>query len=269
MEPIHFFSFGGGVQSTAIALMLIHQPERFAKLPDHIIFADPGAESPQTYRHIKSTYKMLRDAGFECRIIKPKQAIQHDNRGLQTVPWFTRSLSDNVGMLRRTCTHEYKIDPIIRFIREKLGYKKGERVKIGSAITWLGISTDESQRAIANPKKWIENFYPLIQMGIDRNECQLLNYHYLDYLVPKSSCYFCPFTKRAEWERRKKEDPKAFDRAVALDEKIRHLPTFGKAKIDDACYVSGNAYPLAGSFEHDQLTMDFGFGKECSGHCGV
>jgi hypothetical protein len=267
-DTVNFFSFGGGVQSTAIALMLIHQPQRFSKLPDYIVFADPGAESPQTYRHIKKMFRLLVDAGFECRIIRPKQAIQHSNRGLQTVPWFTRSLSDNVGMLRRQCTREYKIDPINRFIRKELGYEKGERVKVGSAIVWLGISTDEIKRVRINPRKWINNFYPLIEMNIDRNECQLLNYSYLDYLVPKSSCYFCPFTKRTEWERRKKEDPRAFNRAVALDEKIRHLPTFGKAKIEDACYVSGNAYPLNNSV-NDQLTLDFGFERECSGHCGV
>jgi hypothetical protein len=259
IEPMHFFSYGGGVQSSAIALMLIHQPQRFARLPDHIIFADPGAESPQTYRHIKSMYKMLRSAGFECHIIKPKQAIQHSARGIASV------LGSEKGILRRYCTSDYKIQPINRFIREKLGYKKGDRIPVGSAITWLGISTDESVRAVPSRDRWIENFYPLIQMGIDRNECQLLNYHYLDYLVPKSSCYFCPFTKRSEWERRKKEDPKAFDRAVKLDEQLRVSPPKGAI---DKCYVHGSAYPLSYAV-NDQLTLDLGFEKECGGHCGI
>lgn len=269
MTPLHVFSFGAGVQSTAIALMLVHQPERFTKLPDHIVFADPGAESPQTYRHLKKMYRLLKDAGMECSIIRPDKAIQHDQRGLSTVPWFTRSLSDNVGMLRRQCTREYKIDPINRFIRAKLGYQKGDCIPVGSAVVWLGISTDERQRASTNPNRWITNFYPLLEMGIDRRECQLLNYHYLDYLVPKSACYFCPYTKRVEWERRKLEDPRAFDRAVKLDEQIRHLPTFGKAKIDDPCFVSGNAYPLASSFVGEQQVLDFGFATEGCGVCGT
>jgi hypothetical protein len=269
MAELHFFSFGGGVQSTAIALMLIYQPHRFAKLPDYIVFADPGAESPQTYRHIKKIFKMLRGAGFNCYIIRPKQAIQHSDRGLQTVPWFTRSVSGSTGMLRRQCTKEYKIEPINRFIRRELGYEKGQRVKANDrAVVWLGISTDEIKRVAENPRKWITNFYPLIEMGIDRNECQLLNYHYLDYLVPKSSCYFCPFTKRSEWERRKREDPKAFDRAVKLDESIRALPKVGKAPIEDPCFVSGTGYPLKDATS-DQLVLDLGFEKECSGNCGV
>jgi hypothetical protein len=267
IDPIHILSWGGGVQSTAITLMMIHQPQRFKVLPKHIIFADPGAEMPATYDHVNRMADLLDQSGFNLIVIKPEIPIDQSDRGLQTVPWFTRIGSD-VALLRRQCTREYKIDPIQRKIRELLGYKKGQRIPVGSAITWLGISTDESQRAVPNRIPWIENFYPLIEMGISRSECQILNHHYLNYSVPKSSCYFCPFTKRQEWERRKVEDPIEFDRAVKLDEKIRDLPQFGKSRINNPCFVSGTGYPLSESINH-QLTLDFGFDKECSGHCGV
>lgn len=266
IKPVHVFSFGGGVQSTAIALMLIHQPERFKVLPNHIIFADPGAEMPQTYEHIDRMSEMLDKAGFELIVIKPGVPIDESDRGLRTVPWFTRAGSE-IALLRRQCTREYKIDPIQKKIRELLGFQKGQKIPKGSAITWLGISIDESRRAVPNKIPWIDNFYPLIEMNISRGECQILNHHYLNYSVPKSSCYFCPFTKRQEWERRKVEDPAQFDRAVKLDEKIRFLPN-GKNRINNPCFVSRTGYPLSEITNH-QLSLDFGFEKECSGHCGV
>jgi hypothetical protein len=211
--------------------------------------------------------ELLDEAGFNLIIIKPDIPIDQSDRGLRTVPWFTRNGSE-IGLLRRQCTREYKIDPIQRKIRELLGYKKGRRIPVGSVVTWLGISTDESKRVAVNKIPWIENFYPLIDMNISRGECQVLNYHYLGYSVPKSSCYFCPFTNRQEWERRKVEDPIEFDRAVKLDEKIRVLPTYGKARINNPCFVSGTGYPLSDVTNH-QLSLDFGFDRECSGHCGI
>ena len=47
--PYCAFSFGGGVQSSAIYLMLIHEPwkllEIMGELPDRVYFADTGAET--------------------------------------------------------------------------------------------------------------------------------------------------------------------------------------------------------------------------------
>lgn len=44
-----FFSFGGGLQSTAIALLMVYEPNRLIELglslPKTIIFADTGREN--------------------------------------------------------------------------------------------------------------------------------------------------------------------------------------------------------------------------------
>lgn len=141
INPIHFFSFGGGVQSTAIALMLIHQPHRFSKLPDYIMFADPGAESPQTYQHIDRVFELLEKSGFKIVVVKPDTPIDESEGGLRAVPWFSRNkYSGEVSLLRRQCTREYKIDPLQKKMRELLGFAKGKRIPIGSAITWLGLA---------------------------------------------------------------------------------------------------------------------------------
>lgn len=60
------FSFGGGVQSSAIYLMLIYEPKRLframGELPDKVYFADTGAETQTTYdclEHMKNLKSQL------------------------------------------------------------------------------------------------------------------------------------------------------------------------------------------------------------------
>lgn len=56
------FSFGAGVQSTAILLLIKHEPERLIKkighLPEHIIFADTGAESQASLDNLEKCRKL-------------------------------------------------------------------------------------------------------------------------------------------------------------------------------------------------------------------
>jgi 3'-phosphoadenosine 5'-phosphosulfate sulfotransferase (PAPS reductase)/FAD synthetase len=60
-----FLAFGGGVQSTAIVLLLIHKPEIFTEkglsLPRHLLFSDTGAEPPTVYNHIRKVKELIAD----------------------------------------------------------------------------------------------------------------------------------------------------------------------------------------------------------------
>ena len=53
-------SYGGGTNSTA---MLVGMNELGIR-PDHITFADTGAEKPHTYKHIEIIDKWLIEIGF-------------------------------------------------------------------------------------------------------------------------------------------------------------------------------------------------------------
>ena len=74
MDELTFFSFGGGRQSTAIALLLINEPEKFTNagltIPKTILFADTGAEPIAVYEHVNRIGDMLIRAGFDFRITK-------------------------------------------------------------------------------------------------------------------------------------------------------------------------------------------------------
>ena len=281
-DPLTFLSFGGGTQSSAIALLLIHHPEKFTEkgltIPANINFADTGAEPAPVYDHIEKMQKLLEDAGYKFNICKNLdkdgnfKPLDDISARASTVPLFTRT-PEGVGMLKRQCTNEFKISPLTKFVRESLGYKPRQRVKHDIKL-WLGISTDESQRMKTNRVNWITNVYPLIELGLSRSHCVALGQYYLGYQVPKSACYFCPFTNHERWLSMKQNDPETFQKAVEFDRKVRDLPTFGKSNYP--CYIHSSGTPLEsavldqpfipGLFHSSELR---GFLQECEGHCGV
>jgi len=68
----------------------------------------------------------------------------------------------------------------------------------------------------------------------------------------------------------RQEEPDEFARAVEVDKKIQHLVTIGKCRQD--IFVHSSCLPLEEAVIEQlsiPLGIDYGFGKECAGHCGV
>lgn len=278
----NFFSFGGGVQSTAIALRLIHEPEAFKELglPRLIIFADTGAETHQTYSHVALIFEQLLAVGYQIAIVKARDKTGNESSildnpirgrmGISTPPYFTKNDNGEKGLLRRQCTREYKINPIQKQIRQELGYKFRQRIPKYSVNVWLGISIDEAHRMTISQDKWAVNIYPLIEWGWDRSKCANYCNKKLGYSVPKSACFFCPFTHPSEWIRKKQQEPKNFKLAVDFDKRIRNLTTSGG--ITQPVFIHPSCIPLDEVVPNQMLLLlgaDYGFGNECTGHCGV
>jgi 3'-phosphoadenosine 5'-phosphosulfate sulfotransferase (PAPS reductase)/FAD synthetase len=57
---VHILSFGGGVNSVALMIWLVENQQPL----DEVIFADTGAEVPETYGYLKITEKYLDDRGY-------------------------------------------------------------------------------------------------------------------------------------------------------------------------------------------------------------
>lgn len=104
-------SFGAGVQSTALLLLILKEPERMrntmGQIPDHIYFADPGAESGRTYQHVQQMIELINQTedapGFwELSVGNITEAGDRDGywRGASTLPLFTKNKDGQVGMLR-------------------------------------------------------------------------------------------------------------------------------------------------------------------------
>ena len=116
-------SLGLGIQSTAMYLMSsLGDIER----ADYAIFADPGAELPDTYKLWDSLNKWQKKNNG-IKLIKETKSLYNDIvKGLNSygarwasIPAFT----ENGGMVRRQCTGEYKVAVVRKEIRKMLGLK--------------------------------------------------------------------------------------------------------------------------------------------------
>jgi hypothetical protein len=83
----------------------------------------------------------------------------------------------------------------------------------------LGIDSGEAHRAKLGNDHGIENRFPLIEEGLDRNGCiKLIKRHGLP--VPqKSGCYICPFQTVTEWKHLRKRHPDLFCQVEQLEKR--------------------------------------------------
>lgn len=288
-------SLGAGVQSTALLLLAIEG--RIAR-PDVAVFADTGWEPASVYEHLdRLDREVAQPAGIEIKRVRATQGtgqgIRADTLSPDTrfwrVPFFMR-LADEDGasparptMLRRACTTTYKIDPVYREYRRRLGapvYANG-RVgppPAGAHMTiQVGISTDEFQRARTAREPWATNSYPLLELGWSRGKC----INYLESVgwgsTRKSSCIGCPFHGNDEWRRLQDEEPEAFADAVEFDEAIRNGPPRERTngtRWAGKYFLHSSGVPLSQvTFRRrksDQLSLldmlDEGDGWSCSPH---
>lgn len=270
MHKHNVLSFGAGVQSTALLLLILKEPDRMRELmgeiPDLILFADPGAESPETYRHIELMRELLNNipCAPEFWQVSMGNILDINNdvsylKGASTLPLYTKNAENKTVMLRRQCTNQYKIRPLQWAMRYKYGYEPRKRYPHSVGV-WLGISIEEASRMSDSRNEWSDNIYPLIELGWNRTDC----YNYcLTHGVKtvKSRCYFCPFI--SDWQSVRREQPDEFKLAVEFDKQLRHL-----SRTKHPAYLHRSCLPLDESV-HIQPSLFDGFDNECTGHCGV
>jgi hypothetical protein len=163
------------------------------------------------------------------------------------VPAYTWGTNGSQGSIRRQCTGAWKIRPIRRWLQEHRG---GQTVE-----SWIGITTDEFQRAKDSDVAYITHRFPLLDLGMSRADC-------LDWLAAhglpspeKSSCVFCPFHNKQTWQQMKREGGADWQHAIEADKAIRYARP--KAEL----FMHPNRLPLAQAvvipedFSYSQLDM--------------
>ena len=60
--------------------------------------------------------------------------------------------------------------------------------------------------------------YPLLDLGITRNECRRIIAEAGLPIPPKSSCFFCPFKKPSEFAEMRRDDPDLFEAAAQVED---------------------------------------------------
>lgn len=295
-DDFYVFSFGGGVQSTAM-LLLMREGE--IKKPDLAVFADPGNEPKKVIDHIENVcVPIFKEIGVKFVTAKygdffPSESLgdhffdhkNHVNKTLTrsaSIPFYTKSKDGKIQeMLPRHCTGDAKINVVNKIIKRELGIdsfsQTTKKIKL-----MIGISLDEIQRMSINKIKKIQNYYPLImddasdikkaywaKKQYTRHECiELCNRHGIT--PPRSACVFCPYNNHKAWANMKKNDPDSFEQAIKWDEKIRSIKEFPEMIL----FVHPKRIPLKDiDFNESQLNMfdeiDHGFNAECEGMCGI
>jgi hypothetical protein len=268
--PLRILSLGAGVQSTTVLLMmLMGEIER----ADHVIFADVGWEPDDVYAHLDKLKLLMRKADLPFHQVTAgniREDASDDGGGLfASLPFFVKNEKGQLGMVRRQCTSQYKIAPLLKKQRELAGLKPRQRSKEHLITTLIGISLDESQRMRDAAFPWIRNQYPLIEKGMTRQDC--LNWcanHGFDK-PPRSACIGCPFKSQDEW-RLLKTRPKEWDDAVQFDAQLRTNKRLLE-RFQGEVYLHRSGVPLG---EVDLRTNDEKgiwslFDTECEGMCGV
>lgn len=271
---LNYISLGAGVQSSALliasALGLHGVPKA-----DVAIFADTCDEPAYVYEWLAILEPWATAHGIPVHRVSKGSLTdwvvgrQRAGKRFVSVPIFTKSGLRTKGRLRRQCTREFKIEPIVRHVRELVGLKararahtKARRVQVRAM---LGISMDEAHRMKPSREPWITNTFPLIEAGLTRRDCKRIITD-AGFTVPgKSSCIYCPYHSDSYWREMRRHRPDEFARAVAFDGAIRDMTMRGRTQPG---YLHRSLLPLAEVPFDDQETLD-GFGNECEGVCGT
>jgi hypothetical protein len=271
-------NLGAGVQSTALYLLARDGRLHF----DLAVFADTGDEPAAVYRHLDHLKALgsppiwVRSAGnLGNDLIHGRNST---GQRFASIPAFTKDEHDKVGIVRRQCTKEYKVEVVDRAIRrELLGMKPRQRIPNDVTVyQYFGISTDEAGRAerakkrFANVRHTVPAF-PLIDMQWSRTNCIDYLRSKLSHEVPKSSCVFCPYRTNQSWQHLKLSDPDGWKRAVEIDSALRADGSIVTRGFRQKLYLHRSCEPLEridfGSLKPNSL--DPMASGECLGRCGV
>lgn len=243
-----FFSYGGGVQSTAMLVLAAYAlhvrlgtqsmralrallPPICADLSDEylldtltftiFLFCNVGddAENPATLQYVQDVAQP-----FAARMGLTLHELRRYRRdGQQETLWErlikenSRSVPipvrmDNGAPGNRTCTVDFKI----RISSAEI--KRYGATATQPAIVGLGISLDEFHRMRAASGRPAEQLvYPLIDLRLRRADCIAIIERAGVPVPPKSACFFCPFHSMAEWQRMKREVPDLYEKSVWLE----------------------------------------------------
>ena len=204
-----YLSFGGGVNSVAMLLMLHEQKQDF-----EAVFVNHGTDWPETYEYLEMLQGWLEKKGLpKITVLKP-MVTGFDN--LYDYCWHYKMVP---SFMFRWCTEKFKIRAIYAYCQPP-------------AFQLIGIDAGESHRAKISINKGFENRFPLIENGIDRNGCvEIIRKAGLP--VPmKSGCFVCPHQRAEQWKQLRTIHSDLFCKAEQLEQRSRkHRESIGKKAL--------------------------------------
>lgn len=214
-DGVDVVSYGGGVNSLA---MLLGMHARGLK-PDAIVFSDTRGEKPETYAHMRDVLApWLARVGFPlltvvCRADFPNSktgdaSLEAECLRLGNVP----SRAFGFG----TCADKWKIDPFKWWAKTwppaVAAWAAGADVRRA-----IGYDAGEGRRVTAHGDKGFSKWFPLIEWKADRDVCLSWILEAGMPVPPKSACFYCPSSTKAEVLALAKTHPDLMARATSME----------------------------------------------------
>jgi len=221
-------SFGGGVNSSAMILLLRHHGIR----PQAVLFADTGGEKPSTYQFIRESMSpYLRAINWP-----PITAVRGHDVGKSTLEdaCLAKAALPSLAYGYKSCADKWKKRPQRTFLRTwppaLAAWAAHHTVTFA-----IGYDAGETHRRALPDTRNFSYLYPLRTANWGRQEC-------LDAIrtaglpiPPKSACFFCPSTTKAAILRLYRCHPDLAERAC---------------RIEQVAYASGRAHRPGGLARH-------------------
>lgn len=185
----HYLSFGGGVNSVALYLLMEKLGMDF-----EAVFVNHGGDWPETYEYVE----YFRATGRKVTILTP------ECQGEKSLVEFCLNKRVTPNRRFRWCTDQWKVRPL---------FKHFDR----PCFSHIGIDAGESRRAKISSKDGVENRYLLIEHGIDRAGCRAIIKDAGLQDPGKSGCFFCPFQRVGQWRKLRREHPTLFCKAMKME----------------------------------------------------
>ncbi len=245
-RPPVMAAFGGGLDSTAMLAVLCSR----GLMPDAVLFADTGAEKPETYLHIFLMDDWLHARGIRCpgdsvwrrppgyedmglpesRTMAAINVVRNDGMyGTLERNCLEKKMLPSITYGFRGCSEKYKQRPQHKWAKQwpaaaswwglsPAGRRdhKGPRAA-NRVVKLIGYSADEDHRSKVSDDDFYHYVYPLREAGIGRAAAaQLLRDTGLP--VPgKSSCFYCSAMKKPEIVSLIQLHPRLMDRALEME----------------------------------------------------
>ncbi len=215
MQNPVLISYGGGVNSTAMIIAMVKLKYKI----DAIVFADTGAEKPETYENINHVSTWLESNEY------PPITIVKRNETLEEY-CLEREMLPSLAYGFHQCSGDFKIKPIHNWVKNwpiaKTAWDQNLKV-----VKCIGFDSGDRDRIRAAkfkddyPSKY-QLKYPLIEMQINRSMCISIVESIGIKNPVKSCCFFCPAHKKHEIVELAEKYPELFKRALDIEENAKH-----------------------------------------------
>jgi hypothetical protein len=209
--PLRIVAYGGGTNSTAMLILLRDQ----GIAPDLILFADTGGERPETYAHVERMNQWCSVNGFPEIVTVRKAGRLYRGETLEQ-NCRRKNMLPSVAYGHKKCALKYKRQPQDMFCNRwapaRAAWKRGEKV-----VKFVGFDADEPTRVKETEDGKYLYCHPLIEADWGRDECVAAIRREGLPLPGKSSCFYCPNSKKWEIKSLAKKHPDLMARALEME----------------------------------------------------